>query len=152
MASWVCGNDQVRYSVGAPCCPQCGANEPYEEGDETMAKISRHGGPSNVDDPNLPPVYDSEGNDVTPERDEDPGSWTEGKDSAFTIDQSKVPADAREQGVDEDAQAQDADEPFDPGQHTVNEVLDYLETSDDAERRRVLEAESIGKNRARIRA
>ncbi len=48
MATWVCGQDGVRYAVGAPFCPECGADEPYEEGDETMAKISREAGASDV--------------------------------------------------------------------------------------------------------
>lgn len=40
--------DGVRYAVGAPCCPECGAVEAYEEGDKTMAKISREAGPSDL--------------------------------------------------------------------------------------------------------
>lgn len=48
MAVWVCRADGVRYAVGAPCCPECGTDEPYEEGDKTMAKISREAGPSDT--------------------------------------------------------------------------------------------------------
>lgn len=36
---------------------------------------------------------------------------------------------------------------FDPSEHTVDEVWDYLEGADDAERKRVLDAERDGKNR-----
>lgn len=31
MAVWLCGGCGTRYSVGAPACPQCGANDPREE-------------------------------------------------------------------------------------------------------------------------
>lgn len=39
---------------------------------------------------------------------------------------------------------------FDPGAHTVQEVLSYLETADDAEHERVLDAEQAGKARTTI--
>lgn len=39
---------------------------------------------------------------------------------------------------------------FDPSQHTVPETLEYLEGKDDAEVRRVLEAERSGKNRSSL--
>lgn len=43
-----------------------------------------------------------------------------------------------------------ADEPYDPSQHTVDEVQEYLATADDAERDRVLAAERDGKARVGI--
>lgn len=48
MALWVCGGCGTGYSVDAPACPHCGADEPYEQGDESMAKITRHGGFTNA--------------------------------------------------------------------------------------------------------
>ncbi|HEX5996146.1 MAG TPA: SAP domain-containing protein, partial [Jiangellales bacterium] len=43
---WICLQCTTAYSVGADGCPHCGSHEYAEEGTE-MAKISRHGGPSN---------------------------------------------------------------------------------------------------------
>lgn len=48
MALWVCSGCSTGYSVDAPHCPNCGADEPYEQGDESMAKITRHGGFTNA--------------------------------------------------------------------------------------------------------
>lgn len=31
---WVCRSCTAVYSVGAPCCPQCGADDHYDLGDE----------------------------------------------------------------------------------------------------------------------
>lgn len=31
MALWVCKNDGVAYSVGAPACPECGSTEHVEQ-------------------------------------------------------------------------------------------------------------------------
>lgn len=39
---------------------------------------------------------------------------------------------------------------FDPSQHTVREVEEYLETADDEEWARVLEAERVGKGRVSL--
>jgi hypothetical protein len=44
--AWVCLACTTVYSVGAAECPHCGCTEYVEEGTD-MAKISRHGGPSN---------------------------------------------------------------------------------------------------------
>ncbi|MEU0991936.1 hypothetical protein [Streptomyces sp. NPDC005953] len=46
----------------------------------------------------------------------------------------------------------DGDERFDPGQHTVRDVLAYLADADDAERERVLAAETAGQARKGILA
>jgi len=46
MALLVCTDCTARYSVGAARCPQCGSTEHVEEGQEPMAKITVHGGPS----------------------------------------------------------------------------------------------------------
>lgn len=43
-----------------------------------------------------------------------------------------------------------ADPTFEPGAHTVDEVLAYLEHAGDAERDRVLEVERVGKARKTI--
>lgn len=49
MALWVCGGCGTGYSVDAPHCPQCGADEPYQDqGGESMAKITKHGGFTNA--------------------------------------------------------------------------------------------------------
>jgi hypothetical protein len=169
MAAWICGNEAcgTRYSVGAPCCPQCRADEPYEEGDPTMAKISRHGGPSNIEDPTMPPVINEETGERVDRQDakatdEQHVSWTEGGRENLI------------EGVDEDAQARaadareddsegetyydgpgvaDTDEAFDPGAHSVAEVRQYLDATDDpTEKQRVLDAEKAGRNRAGIKA
>lgn len=51
---WQCAECTATYAVGAPKCPQCGstvrvneATQPVEE-EQDMAKITVHGGPSNV--------------------------------------------------------------------------------------------------------
>lgn len=50
------------------------------------------------------------------------------------------------------AEDSDVDEAFDPGQHTVADVNEYLEATDDpAERQRVIAAERAGRNRSGIR-
>lgn len=41
-------------------------------------------------------------------------------------------------------------QPYDPSQHTVDEVAEYLEGADEAERDRVIAAEAEGKNRKGI--
>jgi hypothetical protein len=47
----------------------------------------------------------------------------------------------------EDGDDEADSEQFDPGDHTVDEVWDYLENANDQERQRVLDAEKAGKNR-----
>jgi hypothetical protein len=54
VAAWQCAECTAIYSVGAPKCPECGSvvrvnenTQPPEE-DTDMAKITVHGGPSNV--------------------------------------------------------------------------------------------------------
>jgi hypothetical protein len=44
----VCAHCTTRFAIGVPHCPQCGNADYYEEG--SMAKITRHGGPSTVQD------------------------------------------------------------------------------------------------------
>lgn len=196
MATWVCGNDDVEYAVGAPCCPECGANDPHEKGDPTMAKISRHGGPSSVDDPNLPPVLNEETGERVDRQDAERTdaehvSWTDrgrenlvvgvDEDAAARADEARArlaesePGSAEqgersEDGPDETGDAAlaaereqfrpadaepatvDEDDVFDPGQHTVSQVNEYLEAQDDdVERRRVLDAERAGRNRSGVR-
>src|SRR5262245_44890987 len=60
--------------------------------------------------------------------------------------------EAVEEAVEEDSEApaEDDVEEYDPADHTVNEVLAYLENASDEERARVLEAESNGKARKGI--
>ena len=43
-------------------------------------------------------------------------------------------------------------EQYDPADHTVSEVNEYLSTADDREARRVVAAERAGKNRSGVRA
>lgn len=54
------------FAAGLEFCPECGGEYFQEAG---MAKISKAEGPTNVDDPNLPPYPEpaSEPSDVTPE-------------------------------------------------------------------------------------
>jgi hypothetical protein len=130
---WVCGNPECRaaFAVGTETCPQCGTTEGhYEQGspddpdrqreENDMAKISKAGGPTNIDDPNLPPHIDP--------------------DTGDRLDN---------QDVEDQVNADDASEyDFDPSQHTVAEVNEYLDAcDDDAEKRRVLDAERAGQNR-----
>lgn len=44
----VCAHCTTRFAIGLPHCPQCGNADYYEEG--SMAKITRHGGPTTVQD------------------------------------------------------------------------------------------------------
>jgi hypothetical protein len=54
MALAVCEGCTTAYAVGLSRCPHCGSTESHEEG--TVAKISRHGGPTNKHDPEPEPV------------------------------------------------------------------------------------------------
>jgi hypothetical protein len=62
MALWVCRTCTAKYSVDAPRCPQCGADDHFEDGtqpaeeeeDPEMPKITVHGGATNAAD--LPAV------------------------------------------------------------------------------------------------
>jgi len=49
-------------------------------------------------------------------------------------------------------QEQEGGEQFDPADHTVSEVNEYLSTADDREARRVVAAERAGRNRSGVRA
>lgn len=44
---WICNDCTTAYSVDAPRCPHCGATDHREQG-APMAKITVHGGPSNL--------------------------------------------------------------------------------------------------------
>lgn len=48
MSLSVCAHCTTKFAAGVPHCPQCGNADYYEEG--SMAKITRHGGPSTVQD------------------------------------------------------------------------------------------------------
>ncbi len=111
-----------------------------------MAKISRHGGPSYVDengDPQDGPVptettgRPAEQLQIIPDAAEGTESPSRELDPVPTGPQPSVDGEGGQ---------------FDPSQHTVSEVNDYLATADDAERERVLNAEAGegGKNRAGI--
>lgn len=68
MALWVCTGCTTRYSVGAARCPQCGGSEHVEEGQESMPKITRHGGPTIAGASVVGGAWSSEGEaDVWPE-------------------------------------------------------------------------------------
>lgn len=74
----------------------------------------------------------------------------EGLAQAPEVDPEATGEDALQPEYDEDGETdpeQDGEEPFDPSEHDVKGVLDYLETADDGERKRVLDAEKSGKNR-----
>lgn len=45
---WVCLECTTAYTPQAPACPHCGATDCYEQGDETMAKITRKTGVSDA--------------------------------------------------------------------------------------------------------
>lgn len=62
-----------------------------------------------------------------------------------------VPAkNVKKHGWEADVEVVGAEELFDPGKHSVPEVLDYLESADEVEQARVLEAEKAGKARASL--
>ncbi|MEV3857730.1 hypothetical protein AB0J38_25820 [Streptomyces sp. NPDC050095] len=55
MAVWQCAECTAKYSVGAPKCPQCGSvvrmnesTQPDEQEENSMAKVTVHGGASNA--------------------------------------------------------------------------------------------------------
>jgi hypothetical protein len=45
----ICRRCRTKFSVGAPFCPQCTAEDAYPEGEDDMAKITRHGGVTDKD-------------------------------------------------------------------------------------------------------
>lgn len=49
MASMVCNRCGCEFAVGVRMCPQCTSESARMKGDEDMAKISVHGGPTDVD-------------------------------------------------------------------------------------------------------
>lgn len=75
MAAWVCAECTTTYSVGAPRCPHCGSTEHTEEGQESMPKITVHGGPSIAGASVVGGSWSNEGDpDVWPEEQEDAGT------------------------------------------------------------------------------
>lgn len=48
----ICAHCTTKFAIGVPHCPQCGNADYYEEG--TMAKITRHGGATTVQDITAP--------------------------------------------------------------------------------------------------
>lgn len=132
---WVCGSDGVRYSVGAPCCPQCGAEDPRdEEGRKIdMGKISKHGGATDAatglgfEDDGVTPLRDDEERPDVPE-------------PALASDDLDQTTEAEQEGGEQ----------FDPAVYTAAEVTAYLADADEAETARVIEAERGGKNRSSI--
>lgn len=63
MALRYCTGCTTRFAVGLPRCPWCGSREHVEEGEQDMAKITVHGGPSNAaaDEQAAPAAVGSEG-------------------------------------------------------------------------------------------
>lgn len=59
----------------------------------------------------------------------------------------EAPAEAPAEDGGEDQEQRLETDAFDPGEHTVGEVKEYLDGADDAERERVLSAEAEGKAR-----
>lgn len=53
-------------------------------------------------------------------------------------------------GAQDESESETVPEVFDPAQHNMDEVNEHLEHADDAERERVLQAESEGKARQGI--
>lgn len=41
---WICDDCTTAYSVGAPRCPHCGSTAHHDQGDDTMAKITKSKG------------------------------------------------------------------------------------------------------------
>ncbi|NUS79156.1 MAG: hypothetical protein HOV70_23560 [Streptomyces sp.] len=71
MALWACTECTARYSVGAPCCPQCGSTDHVEEGSQDMTpKVTVHGGPSIADEEVV--VEGENGRELVPVSEADP--------------------------------------------------------------------------------
>jgi hypothetical protein len=74
------------------------------------------------------------------------GSQTVGDSAVLGQDFDKAAEDEVQGRVDR-PEIKPSDAEFDPSEHTVEEVKDYLDGADDAERERVLSAEADGKAR-----
>jgi hypothetical protein len=101
MALLVCTGCTARYSVGAARCPQCGSTEYVEEGQESMAKITVHGGPSIAGASVVGGAWSNEGDpDVWPEPAEESGEepQPEASSEAAAEEPEKAPQQRRARG------------------------------------------------------
>lgn len=97
MALWVCAGCSTAYSVGAPRCPQCLSTDREED---TMPKITVHGGPSNdavvtVGEPG-PEVTDlPDGDTVQPQPEEEPSPGNSSETSPEKPQPSDKPSSSK---------------------------------------------------------
>ncbi|WP_027933733.1 hypothetical protein [Amycolatopsis thermoflava] len=135
---WICQECTTAYAVGLLACPHCASTNYLEEGQE-MPKITVYGGASNANPETTVEV---------------PGEVVDGPHGEreplpeFDPTTERVTPPVEQEATGE--QASEGAEPFDPSDHTVTEVLAYLDGADDVERTRVLDAEKAGKNRRGI--
>lgn len=102
----VCAFCTTRFAVGCPACPHCGSIDHHEEGEDPMAKITVHNGPSNAaadQPPGAPPGFSASWSDD--ERDA-PGTGEpmEGIDAPADGTPAELPGD-------DDAQAEAPERP-----------------------------------------
>lgn len=87
MTLWVCNNCGTLFAVGMRMCPQCTSENAREAEDADMAKITRHGGPSDLNQAPAEAIPNPEGPNA---------NYTVGTDPASDVepDQAKTAAAA----------------------------------------------------------
>lgn len=97
---------------------------------------------------------DAPENEVVPEFTEKPAKKADDatESEEAPAEAEAAPAEAEEAPAAKKADAKAEDEAFDPSAHTIDEVLAYVETADEAEKARVTEAEKAGKARKTLLA
>jgi len=92
MSTWECRGCTAAYAPGEPRCPQCGTNDPIKEAEQLekeqeMAKVTVHGGPSNVDaDPGEPGHVPAEGVEVEEGHEAPVEEAVDGEEAAEAVD------------------------------------------------------------------
>jgi hypothetical protein len=82
------------------------------------------------------------------------GNWIEGPlhpDPGHPVEPGATAAPDEEEASGDSSDAESGGDVFDPGEHTVEEVIDYVEDNPD-ERDRVIKAEQDGKRRSTLLA
>ncbi|MEU0465024.1 hypothetical protein ABZ215_13555 [Amycolatopsis sp. NPDC006131] len=144
---WICQECTTAYAVGLLACPHCASTNYLEEGQD-MPKITVHGGASNANTETTVEIHGEVIDGRHGEREPLPEFDATTERVTEPVEQEATGDEAAEQEATGDEAA--GAEPFDPGDHTVTEVMAYLDDADDVERARVLDAEKAGKNRRGI--
>lgn len=113
-------------------------------GEDVPERIARRVGAHVLDEAPEPVEPDE---DQEPDENDDEDSGDDGDQGAGSDTGSEAEEDS-----DEDDSEGDEEEPdlWDPSEHGVDAVNDYLAVADDDERERVLKAERAGKNRKTV--